>query len=38
MGGGYYNHWQWDPKVDTVITAINRAFDLIVWHVAKYGW
>ncbi len=29
---------EWDPKVDTIITAINRAYELVVWHVAHYGW
>lgn len=40
MGGGYsgYSREQWDPEVDTIITALNRAFDLIAWHYKTFGW
>lgn len=40
MGGGYlgYTEADWNPAVDTIITALNRALELIVWHVTEYRW
>lgn len=28
----------WNPNSDTIISAVNAAFDWILWHYGKFGW
>ncbi len=28
----------WNPDKDTIVRAVNAAFDWIVWHYNKFGW
>lgn len=40
-GGGrfcIFEGEEWNADLDTIISAVNCAIELLVWHVYQYGW